>query len=256
MKVKKKEVGLLIILLGILSAFASYWFAYRNYEAKAAEINTKNEELQATVDRLEILEARKSEYLESMEMMQAADTEIINSFAPGVLREDQIMYLYNMELVDSNEIRVPAVSMSPGQAVPYTGPTSEDGYELVDDGIALYRMDSSVGFMTTNNGLKSVLNYIYDLDSRKSISTVNVRVSNDGYLEGSMQLSFYYLAGTDRPYVEPKIQGVPTGTSNFFGALTGGEYSDDEPGAVTGDEEGEEDEGSPEDEGGSEENDQ
>lgn len=250
---KKKEIGLLIVVLGLLAAFASYWFAFRNFEAKADEINTKNEELQATVDKLEILEARRPEYLESMEMMQAADTVVINSFAPGVLREDQIMYLYNMELVAANEVRVPSVSMTVDQPVPYTGSTTtEDGYELVDDGISMYRLDSTVNLTTTNNGLKNVLNYIYDMDSRKSISTVNVTVSNDGYLTGNIQLSFYYLTGTDRPYVEPKIQGVPTGTTNFFGALNGGQYGDNGPEADAGNAE---DEGGSEDEDNSEEND-
>ena len=250
---KKKEVGLLVVVLGLLLAFASYWFAFRNFEAKADEINTKNVELQATVDKLEILEARRPEYLESMEMMQAADTVVINSFAPGILREDQIMYLYNMELVAANEVRVPAVSMTADQLVPYTGSTTtEDGYELVDDGISLYRLDSTVNLTTTNNGLKNVLNYVYDLDSRKSISTVNLTVSNEGYLTGTMQLSFYYLTGTDRPYVEPKIQGVPIGTTNFFGALNGGQYGDNRPEA---DAENTENEGGSEDEGDSEEND-
>ena len=253
---KKKEVGLLIVVLGLLLAFASYWFAFRNFEAMADEINTENVDLQATVDKLEILEARRPEYLESMEMMKAADDVIINSFASGVLREDQIMYLYNMELVAANEVRVPSVSMSVDQLVPYSGSTTtEDGYELVDDGIAMYRLDSTVNLTTTNNGLKNVLDYIYDIDSRKSISTVSVTVSNDGYLSGAMQLSFYYLTGTDKPYVEPKIQGVPTGTTNFFGALNGGQYGGDRPEADAENPEDEENEGGSEDEDGSEEND-
>lgn len=250
---KKKEVGLLIVVLGLLLAFASYWFAFRSFEAKADEINAENVDLQATVDKLEILEARKPEYLESMELMKAADDAVINSFAAGVLREDQIMYLYNMEFVTANEVRVPSVSMTPDQLVPYSGSTTtEDGYELVDDGIAMYRLDSTVNLTTTNNGLKNVLNYIYDMDSRKSISTVNVTVSPEGYLTGNMQLSFYYLTGTDKPYVEPKIQGVPTGTTNFFGVLNGGQYDDNRPEA---DAEDVENEGGSENEDGSEEND-
>lgn len=249
---KKKELGMLLVVLGLLLAFASYWFAFRTFKARAEEIKTENVDLQATVDKLEILEARRPEYMESMELMKAADDIIINSFAAGILREDQIMYLYNMELVDANEVKVPAVNMTVAQAVPYTGSTTtEDGYELVDEGIAMYRLDSTVNITTTNNGLKNILNYIYDLDSRKSISTVNLTVSNDGYLTGAIQLSFYYLTGTEKPYVEPNIQGVPTGTSNFFGVLNGGEYSDNGMGAGT---ENSEDEGSPEDEGDSEEN--
>ena len=225
---KKNELQLLLAVLGILMVFASYWFAYRNFEAQAAEIETENEELQVTVDRLELLEAKKPDYLASIELMKTTDDTIINSFASGVDREDQIMYLYNMELVGANEVRVPAVNMSGAQEVPYSAPTTtEEGYELVDDGIRMYRLETTLNILTTNNGLKHVLDYIYDIDSRKAISGVSLVVSNDGYLSGNMMINFYYLTGTEVPYVAPNIQGVPTGTDNFFGVLNGGEYDGD-----------------------------
>lgn len=224
---KKKELQLLLIVLGILCAVMSWQFAYKRFEAKAAEIETENKELQTIVDRLEILEAKKPEYLESIEQMKTADNMVINSFASNVLREDQVMYLYNMELVAANEVKVPSVNMSAAQAVPYEGSTTtEEGYELKDEGIGMYRLESTVNLTTTNNGLKNVLHYIYDLDARKAITGVNLTVSNEGYLTGSMQLNFYYLTGTEKPYVEPKIQGVPTGTGNIFGALNGRQYGD------------------------------
>lgn len=250
---KKKDLELLLAVLGILMVFASYWFAYRNFEAKAAEIETENEDLQATVDRLELLEAKRPDYLASIELMKSTDAEIINSFAPGLDREDQIMYLYNMELVDANEVRVPVVNMSSAQEVPYSGTTTtEEGYELVDDGIRMYRLESSLNLITTNNGLKHVLDYIYDMDNRKAISNINLLVSNDGYLTGSMQLNFYYLSGTDVPYVAPNIQGVPTGTDNFFGVLNGGEYEGRQGGSDDGNESA--DEGDSESESDSGEN--
>lgn len=222
---KKNEIQLLLIVLGILAAVMSWQFAYKTFTAQTAEIEAENEELQATVDRLEILEARKTEYLESIDLMKSVDREIINSFASGIQTEDQVMYLYNMELVDANEVRVPSVNMTAAQVIPYNGSTTTDeGYELVDDGIGMYRLDTTVNITTTNNGLKNVLNYVYGMDSRKSVNTVSVVAGTDGYLSGSMQVSFYYLMGTDVPYVEPNILGVPTGTSNFFGVLNGGEY--------------------------------
>ena len=219
---KKKELQLLLIVLGILVLFASYWFAFRNFEAKAEQLETENAELQQQVDKLEILEAKRPEYLESIDQMKAADTDIINMFASGVQREDQIMYLYNMELVDANDVKVPAVSMSAEQPVVYPGSlTTDDGYELTDDGIGMNMLESTVTLTTTNNGLVNVLNYIYKLDTRKAITSVSLSVSNDGYLTGNMGLNFYYLTGTDKPYIAPDIQGVPVGTSNFFGALNG-----------------------------------
>lgn len=223
---KKKELQMLLIVIGILVLFASYWFAFRNFEAKAEQIETENVELQAQVDKLEILEAKRPEYLESIDQMKAADTDIINAFASGVQREDQIMYLYNMELVDANDVKVPAVNMSAEQPVPYGGSlTTEDGYELADDGIGMNMLETTVTLTTTNNGLLNVLDYIYRLDTRKSITSVSLSVSNEGYLTGSMGLNFYYLTGTDKPYIDPDIQGVSMGTRNFFGVLNGDAYT-------------------------------
>lgn len=250
---KKNELQLLLIVLGILMVFASYWFAYRNFEAKAAEIETENVGLQETVDRLELLEAKRPDYLASIELMKATDDTIIHSFASGVDREDQIMYLYNMELVDANEVRVPAVNMSGAQEVPYSASTTtEEGYELVDDGIGMYRLETTLSILTTNNGLKHVLDYIYDIDNRKAISSVSLAVTNDGYLAGNMLINFYYLSGTEVPYVAPNIQGVPTGTDNFFGVLNGGEYEGQQGDSDDGD--NPEDEAASEDESDSEEN--
>lgn len=243
---KKNEIQLLLIVLGILAAVASWQLAYKNFTEQTAQIEAENEELQATVDRLEILEAKKPDYLASIEMMQSADMEVILSFASGIQREDQIMYLYNMELVDSNEVRVPSVNMQAAQIVPYGGSlTTSDGYELVDDGIGMYRLDTTASIKTTNNGLKNVIDYIYKLDSRKSVNTVSMVVGNDGYLTGNIQMNFYYLTGTEIPYKEPDILGVPIGTDNFFGVLNGGEYRGD--GLAEGEE-------ASEDEGDSEEN--
>ena len=219
---KKNEIMLLLIVFGILSLICSWQLIYKNNQAKTEEINVQNEELQKTVDRLEILNGKKAEYVAGTELMKATGDAIIDSFASGVRIEDQVMYLYNMELVDANDVRVPGISLQPAQIVPYAGTLStEDGYELQDDGIGMYSLESNISLITTNNGLKNVLNYIYGMDSRKSISTVSLTTTQDGYLTGNMQLNFYYLTGTEVPYVEQNISGVSTGTTNVFGVLNG-----------------------------------
>lgn len=219
---KKNEIMLLLIVFGILSLICSWQLIYKNNQTKTEEINAQNEELQKTVDRLEILNGKKAEYVAGTELMKVTGDAIIDSFASGVRIEDQVMYLYNMELVDANDVRVPGISLQPAQMVPYAGALStEDGYELQDDGIGMYSLESTVSLITTNNGLKNVLNYIYGMDSRKSISTVSLTTTQDGYLTGSMQLNFYYLTGTEVPYVEQNISGVSTGTTNVFGVLNG-----------------------------------
>lgn len=219
---KKSELQLLLIVFGVLILLASWQFVYKSNQAKTQELNTQNAELQTTVDRLEILNAKMPEYVAGIEQMRAGGDLIIDSFASGVRIEDQVMYLYNMELVDSNDVRVPSVNLQPAQVVPYAGAlTTDEGYELQDDGIGMYKLETTVGVTTTNNGLKNVLNYIYGMDSRKSVSSVTLTTDPDGYLSGNMNMDFFYLTGTDDPYVEQNISGVSTGTTNIFGVLNG-----------------------------------
>lgn len=219
---KKNEIMLLLIVFGILALLGTWQFIYKNNQTKAQEISAQNEELQKTVDRLEILNGKKPEYTAAIELMKAADDLIIDSFASGVRVEDQVMYLYNMELIDANDVRVPTVNLQAAQIVPYAGTlTTEEGYELQDEGIGMYRLETTVGITTTNNGLKNVLNYIYGMDSVKSVTGVTLTTGQDGYLTGNMKLDFFYLTGTDVPYVEQNISGVSTGTTNIFGVLNG-----------------------------------
>ncbi|MBD5505814.1 MAG: hypothetical protein HDR09_19255 [Lachnospiraceae bacterium] len=219
---KKNEIMLLLVVFGILALVLSWQLIYKNNQTKTQEIEAQNVELQQTVDRLEILNAKKPEYIEATELMKTSDDLIIDSFASGVRIEDQVMYLYNMELVDANDVRVPNVSLQAAQVVPYAGTlTTEEGYELQDEGIGMYRLETTVGMTTTNNGLKNVLNYIYGMDSRKSVTGVTLTTGQDGYLTGNMKLDFFYLTGTDVPYVDQNISGVSTGTTNIFGVLNG-----------------------------------
>lgn len=219
---KKSEIQLLLVVFGILIVLASWQFAYKSNQTKTQELNAQNEELKKTVDRLEILNAKMPDYIAGIELMKAGGDLIIDSFASGVRVEDQVMYLYNMELVAANDVRVPNVSLQAAQVVPYAGTlATEEGYELQDDGIGMYRLETTVGITTTNNGLKNVLNYIYGMDSRKSVSGVTLTTGDDGYLTGNMKLDFFYLTGTETPYAEQNISGVSTGTTNIFGVLNG-----------------------------------
>lgn len=238
---KKENVFQLLAALGVLLGVLSWQFVYKSYVEKTEVIEAENAELQEVVDRLEILNAKKDEYIAETERMYQEGEAIIRNFPAGVRPEDMIMYLDNMELVDANDVSVSAVNLGNEAPIVYPGTTTFDGYEAQDDGIGMITRQSTVTFITTNNGLKNVLNYIYGISTRKSVSNVNVTVTDDGYLQGTMLLDFYYLSGIEQPYIETEIFGVPTGTDNFFGVRNG------RPVQETGD--GEEAEGNAEEAG-------
>ena len=61
---KKNEIMLLLVVFGILALVVSWQLIYKNNQTKTQEIEAQNEELQKTVDRLEILNGKKPEYVE------------------------------------------------------------------------------------------------------------------------------------------------------------------------------------------------
>ena len=156
------------------------------------------------------------------------------------MAEDEIMYLYNMEIVDANDVKIPSITMGEATEVPYTAATTPapatetaaaDGttnqtaatevFQPVDEGIKLYDSKTTVSFTTSYNGLKNVVKYVYEIPARKAISSVSMTASAEGYLSGTMELNFYCMTGTDVPYSYISIPGVPLGTDNIFGVRNG-----------------------------------
>ncbi len=218
---KKNEIQLLLVVLGILFGFLSWQFVYKNYMAKTEQVEAENVDIKARLDQLELLNARQQEYVAETERMKEESTQIENTFPPGYRNEDIIMYLYNMEMIDDNEVRISTIDMQEPVEITYPSILDVEGYTLQDDGLQMYTNSNTLTFTTTYSGLKNVINYIYGISTRKSVASVNVSATEDGYLAGSIDMNFYCLLGTEFPYVNTKIPGVPTGTSNFFGVRQG-----------------------------------
>lgn len=230
---KKTEIQALLIVFGILAGFASWRFVYQPTQAAVEQLEAQNEELKLTVNRLEGYEMQKQQYKDETERLKTEGDAIIVNFAPGLMAEDIIMYLYGLELVDANDVVVPAVALTDMEEKVYGGSMSKDGYDLVDDGIRFYDEETTVNIVTTNNGLKNIIRYIYSYMPRKAVSEVNLSVLENGYLSGTMLVNFYCMTGTEIPYQQVNIPAIITGTDNIFGARNG-------TGTVLPDAEGEE----------------
>ena len=215
----RKDVQLLILVMGILVAVFSWQFIYNPNQEKAEQISAENETLRKTVAELEELDSKKDQYIADTAAMKQECNDIISRFEPGFEIEDEMLYLYNMENVAENHVVVPSIGFGQRTQIPYTGVTTVDEYELTDDGMQLYTAQDSISFATTYSGLKNVVRYIYDIPGRKSISSISLSAGTDGYLSGSMSLDFYYLTGTDRAYIPADIPGVRLGRDNIFGVL-------------------------------------
>lgn len=215
----RKDVQLLLALLGVLAAVASWQFVYNKNVEKTEQVRAESAVLQEEVTMLEGLDAKRDEYILATENMKTECDRVTSLFPAGLLTEDEIMYFNNMEAAAMNQIVVPTISMGLPNAVPYEGELVVDDYQLQDEGIKLYAAQTNLSFTTTYTGLKNTIGYIYQMPGRKSVSTINLSAAADGYLTGAMSVDFYYMAGTATEYKPVDIPAVITGKDNIFGVL-------------------------------------
>ena len=135
---KKNEIQWLLIITGILFAVLSWQLVYNDYQEKTEQKEAENEALKVRLDRLELLNDRQEEYMAETESMKEKSDAIIADFPAGFRTEDIIMYLYNMELIDDNEVAIASIGMEKETAVPYQGILEVDGYALEDDGVQMF----------------------------------------------------------------------------------------------------------------------
>ncbi len=251
MKVKKGEIQLLIAVIGILIAVATYFLVYTKYNEESDAIELQNTSLASKVATLQVLDERKADYISATEKMKNYITSFENRYPADILPEDSIMMINTLE--GMTRTTVASIAFGESSEVVYaadhtqtadvtetdtasTDTTGDISAENVADTTVtsspitteaaayadthLYEVPLSISIECTYNDFKGLVRYIYNLQERKSIHGISIGYNAEtGMLSGSMNLSSYYLQGSDKIYSEPNISGVGLGVDTIFGNM-------------------------------------
>lgn len=236
MKLKKSDVNILIMLLGILIPVGVYFFIYNSYTEKTAAMNASNEVLQSEVDYLQDLADHKQQYIDDTAAMQIQIEEIKTHFPAAYKPEDDILYIINVE--NSYDAEVPTISMGTTSMIEVEAPVTEtvdegspevavegegeeavanDTVEVATPQICLYQTPINVSMQSSYRSLKDIITYINTDSERKSIESLSVVFDTEtGKLSSSMAFNAYSLTGTEKEYNTPNVGGVFYGTNDIF----------------------------------------
>lgn len=235
MKIKKSDINLLIMLIGVLLAVVSYFVVYKSFTEKTASLSAENATLQTEVEDLQKLADNKEFYISETARM---DEEIQNIMAryPGEIRtEDQIMYTVGLE--NQYSIWVNSLSVKGTQLVQVAAPApaadqtsdavEEEGSDAAGDAVVasgglkdtvfLYNSPFSISYKTTYRSAKDIVSGIVNADERMNITNITLAYDAEtGCLSGTMDASMFTMSGTGDMYQELDIPGVRLGTADFF----------------------------------------
>ncbi len=237
---KKSDKSIILMLVGVVLAAASYFLVYQNLTEKTEEMNRANATLSQEVAYLQELADNKQKYIDDTAAMQAEIEEIKAQFPAQYLPEDEILYLIATER--SYDAVVQTIDMEPAVVVNVENPaqeapaaaTTEDAAatgdaattetaapaEPVTPDIMLYRTEVTASVLSTYNSVKDVIKQINTDKDRKSIDTLSVAFDSDtGALLSTIGFSMYSLTGTEAEYKKPSVSGVAYGTNDIFNSV-------------------------------------
>lgn len=239
-KAKKSDINILIMLIGVLLAVASYFFVYTSFKDKTAALEGENASLETEVAELQKLADNKEFYLQETARMNDEMTTVMGKYPSDIRTEDEIMYTVELENVysiwvnalqveDKQMVQVATASTDQqtpeGQdAVTEEAPVEDTGAQDgvvatggYQDTVFLYNSPFSINFKVTYRSMKDIVAAIVNSEERMNITNLSLAYDADtGCLSGSMNANMFTLSGTDNVYEELNVPGVSTGTADFF----------------------------------------
>lgn len=238
MKVKKSDINLLIMLIGVLLAVLSYFVLYKDYTQKTATIQAENTVLQSEVDGLQQLADNKDHYIAETARMDNEIKEIMARYPAEVRTEDQVVYTINLEqkhsiwvenMASEDTHMVQVAAATPEAAAPTNDAVvAADGAEApaqdavvasngLKDTVFLYSSPFNIGFKTTYRSAKDIIAGIVNSDERMNIQSLTLSYdAKTGCLTGTLDATMYTMSGTDAVYEEISLPGVSTGSADLF----------------------------------------
>ena len=236
MRVTKRDIKVILLLIGILSAFITYQFYLRT---KLEDISKKEDEitkLQNEIAQLKIKKQNEFAYRKQMGEWDSEVTEKEAEFPQDQWYEDGFLFLNYMEkrheLYDEEEMKIYFHEYEVKEAEEIANITGN--MSKVPRRIVLMDSTTDADFICDYASLKEMINVIYaNKDTKRMIRNMNIEVKwTDKFpLKGDILFSSFALTDLENdkrdPYVPvpvPGYQKVYDVTHKPNGTLTGEEY--------------------------------
>jgi hypothetical protein len=216
--ISKKDLNLLLILLGLILLAVSYFVVYSHFSERTKSLEAELNGLRPQLNELRDHESNLGYYKNSVETYQQQLLERQDGFDRHVRTEDWIMYVVG--LMEGTGVTVDSISVSAARHLrALTGvaqaPDSEE-YIYKEMEARQTSVDISTAFSYAQ--LKDMVNFIYNRSKTTALDTISITYNSmTGNLRGSATLNKIFLTSPDAPYEETIIdRQIPIGNRNPF----------------------------------------
>lgn len=217
MKISRRDISLIMIVLGLFAAFLVYQFIFRPTMEERDEVMEKRKELEAEYDDLKSVVDNQQTYVTNTTTWETRLNKLVSDFPPYYLYEDGIMYLRQMELNGEYSVYFDSYTVTETLLTDtYTGKVN--GKDKV---YAFGNSTISAAFTLGGyDDMKAMISSIYTDANPKSIDSISVNFDQaTGLITGSMNLNMYSLTDGTNGYTAPEIPALSIGLDCIFGEI-------------------------------------
>ncbi|MDE6600586.1 MAG: hypothetical protein K2K90_00195 [Lachnospiraceae bacterium] len=249
MKVSKRDVLLLLGLLGVLAVVCSYMLVFQPTMEKMEALTEENEQLELRIADLQGKSANRDSYESETAQMRREIEEIYQLFPVDVREENAVLLAINQELL--SPMKIQSVTIDALVEVPFaeelqqeempdatyeieeveeiedaTGtqeaPTPEAGDTQSAAGVNPFHLmnrKATINYEVSYEGLKRSVKNICMQTDRMVIDNLSVVYDEQtGLLRGVTAVNMFCVPDQEgKVYEEPDFGGVLLGTDNIFG---------------------------------------
>lgn len=222
MKVSKRDISIVMVLIGAIALFCVYQFNYRKQTEKAETLQREIKTLKAEND--ELLKIDEQQLNNDITKWQGELTAMVKKYPAYYRFDDMIMYLYDMEHVEDYGVHFYQYTMIPSTTTnSYVGKFNEKSVAFASN-VATFSMNFT---NDSYEGCKKMLTAIYADRMAKNFNSILLTFSNfTGEINGTISANAYGVSDfgtlgqgkdTNYPPVEVMIPPVTQGVECVFG---------------------------------------
>ncbi len=216
MKVSKRDLGIIMILVGLMIAFFSYQFSFRNAMTERENLKSQCDSLQAELDALMDFGMDEQYILTQTGAYEKELNDLVASYPVKYTYEDAIMYLYNFEHSEKMDILFSKYNI----VETYIINTHSGEVNGVNKTYAYGQSTIEAEYTVAScKEMRTFLNNIYTDSFKKNVEEVSmVFEPTTGIISGNIIINmFSMLDGVSNEYEEPEIPTVEMKPPCIFG---------------------------------------
>ncbi|MEE1516397.1 MAG: hypothetical protein UF228_02230 [Lachnospiraceae bacterium] len=216
---KKLLIGLLIVAI-----LGGSWWLSGKIKTENETYKTELSELKVRYNDLEAKNAYRATYQKDTETNTTLFNKVMSDFNTSLSQEQTLLFLTAVEKhtgVWLGQTSLGTVSQVYAFGKLGSSNPSKSGQKVYDTDNVGITTTSNVSYQCTYDQLKDVLTYLREQGKKVTINNMSYSyAAATDMVSGTMSLTFYSIAGSDRPPMNTDIKDVFVGTENIFNSST------------------------------------